>query len=279
MCQSEYVAHKTYQFVGRFIAKGRLRDALFQASNDEYRHYTFWSKVGGDCRVPSSYLKILAFTFFSILFGITVLVKVLERIEGDTSRVYAELAGENPEYFDELNAMAVDESKHEAEFASSINEARIKYLSSITLGVSDAIIELTGIYTGALGILDSTKSAGTVGLLAGISAAISMAAASYAQAKHEIWKKPHFAAIFTGVSYLAVVSVLAAPYFLTEILLLSFAVMIINAILVVAYISVYGSTLLNKSYLREFMSNTGLLLGISVFLYVLGRALGVLIHS
>ncbi|MEM4543457.1 MAG: hypothetical protein QW583_06395, partial [Sulfolobales archaeon] len=74
-----------------------------------------------------------------------------------------------------------------------------------------------------------------------------------------------------------VVSLLALPYFLTQSLLTAFAIMVANAVLVIAYISVYGAILLGKSFLKEFFSNVALLLGISTALYALGRALGIAI--
>ncbi|MEM4692369.1 MAG: hypothetical protein QXR70_03445 [Sulfolobales archaeon] len=277
MCESEYVAYRTYMYVSKYVVKGKLKSALEKALNDELRHYRFWSEISKGCGDLKTSMKVLALFLLSILFGVTVLVKVLERAEGDASELYERLSKESPELSEVLKAMAEDENRHESEFASSIDEVRVKYLSSITLGVSDAIIELTGVYTGALGMLESTKTAGTIGLLAGISASVSMAAASYAQAKHEVWKKPYLAAVYTGSSYLAVVSLLALPYFLTQSLLTAFAIMVANAVLVIAYISVYGAILLGKSFLKEFFSNVALLLGISTALYALGRALGIAI--
>lgn len=276
MCRSEYVAHRVYLYVGRHLARGGLRGALLRASGDERRHYEFWRSIAGECGGPSALLEVLAFLALSVLFGVTVLIKTLERMEGDTSRAYEELSRVMPERSEELRSMAEDERVHEAEFAGSIDEARVRYLGSIVLGISDALIELTGVYAGALGALESARTAGIVGLLAGASASISMAVASYAQAKHEVGRRPGTAALYTGVSYLLVVLALAAPYFLTEALTLAFALMVASAILIVAYVSVYSSVLLERSYPRELVSNAALLLGVSALLYALGRALGLL---
>lgn len=278
MCQSEYVANRVYLYVSRHLVGGALREALLKASTDELKHYNFWKKLGGECRNISTLLKIFSLTLFSVLFGVTALVKLLERVEGDTSRIYEELARSSPELSEELLAMSRDESEHELKFADSIDETRVKYLSSITLGVADAIIELTGIYAGAIGILESARTVGVVGLIAGISASVSMAVASYAQAKHELRKKPYLAAAYTGISYLLVVSVLAAPYFIVEAVLSAFIFMVFNAVLVIAYISVYGWVILGRSYLREFLSNVALLLGVSATLYTIGRVVGILTH-
>lgn len=274
MCRSEYVAHRVYLYASRYLAGGKLRKALSKASGDELRHYEFWRRVGGECGGPSALVEVLALLAFSALFGITVLVRTLERMEGDASRAYEELSRGVPEHSEELKSMAEEERVHEEEFASSIDEARVRYLGSIVLGVSDALIELTGVYAGALGVLESARTAGTVGLLAGLSASISMAAASYAQAKHEAGRRPGTAALYTGLSYLAVVLALAAPYFLADALLLAFVFMVISAILIVAYVSVYSSVLFGRSYLRELASNAAMLLGVSAALYALGRALG-----
>ncbi|MCS7098803.1 MAG: hypothetical protein RMH84_02375 [Sulfolobales archaeon] len=277
MCQSEYVAHRAYLYVGRYLVRGGLREALLSASLNELGHYNFWKKFG-DCRGPLVFLKIFSFIAFTALFGVTALVKLLERIEGDTGRVYEELARSSPELSEELLALSRDESEHEAKFANSIDETRVRYLSSITLGVADAIIELTGIYAGAIGVLESARTVGVIGLIAGVSASVSMAVASYTQAKHEVGKKPHLAAAYTGISYLAAASVLAAPYFLVEAALAAFIFMVLNAVLVIAYVSVYGSVLLGRSYAGEFLSNVVLLLGVSAALYAIGRAVGALAH-
>jgi VIT1/CCC1 family predicted Fe2+/Mn2+ transporter len=61
----------------------------------------------------------------------------------------------------------------------------VRYLGSITLGISDSLIELTGIYAGSLGVFSNNLVAGLTGLIAGLSASISMAIASYIRVRNQ----------------------------------------------------------------------------------------------
>ncbi|MEM2158511.1 MAG: rubrerythrin family protein, partial [Sulfolobales archaeon] len=166
---------------------------------------------------------------------------------------------------------------HERNLINNLNEKRIKYLSSIALGISDALVELTGIYAGALGALSSTVNAGLIGLLAGISAALSMTVASYTQAKPEVGKSPKLSALFTGIAYFAVVIALALPYFITSSILTAFISMLAIAIMLIAYISFYGAVLYDRNYLKEFIEGAFLLLGVSLLLYIIGENLRIAI--
>jgi VIT1/CCC1 family predicted Fe2+/Mn2+ transporter len=56
-------------------------------------------------------------------------------------------------------------------------------MSFIVLGLADAIIEITCVHVGFLGVTSSTLIAGVAGLVVGFAASISMASAAYLQAK------------------------------------------------------------------------------------------------
>jgi len=59
----------------------------------------------------------------------------------------------------------------------------LKYISFVILGLADAIVEISGIHAGSLGIYHSTEITGLAGIVAGAAASIAMASAAYAQAK------------------------------------------------------------------------------------------------
>jgi len=277
-CRDEFEAYTIYSALANsIVVRGNLRNALLRAAEDEYRHYSFWRRFTPGCEPRFAGVKKLLFMFAAVLFGVTAVVKILERMEGDTSKLYARFAEEHPEIGDEVEKMLRDEELHEKLFVESLDEKRVAYISSIALGISDALIELTGIYAGALGAFSNTLSAGLTGLLAGFSAAISMAVASYAQARHEKGKNPKLAAFFTGSAYIAVVLVLAAPYFILQDLVAAFASMIIAALIVVAYMSYLSAILRDESFQREFVRTAGLILGVSALLYILGDVLSKLL--
>ena len=68
------------------------------------------------------------------------------------------------------------------------------------LGLADALVEVTAIYTGSLGVYHSTMLTGLAGIIAGAAASISMASAAYLQAKQGFKGSPFVAAGYTGSS-------------------------------------------------------------------------------
>ena len=275
MCRDEYFSHYLYKSLAKklFISSS-MRSALEKAAEDEYRHYLFWKGVAGECSSTLLKLKALFYTALFYLFGLTVLLKYLESKEKVATEVYREIAKKRPDIEDVIERIAVDEERHESVFLSGLDEGRVRYIGSITLGISDALVELTGIYTGSLGAFESTLSAGLAGFLAGIAASISMGIASYAQAKNEGRARPGLAALYTFLAYIAVALLLALPYFIISSLLAAFIVMLILAVTVVAYMAFYVAVLQNRSYLREFIEATLLIFGVSILLYIIGLVLG-----
>lgn len=274
MCRDEFESHKIYKVLARLpLVNERIRVALLKASEDEYRHYLFWRGVVGECKSSVSMLKILAFVAMFYLFGLTVLLKFLESKESMAIKIYGDVSWTGSGYEKELSRIIDDEERHEEEFAASISEARVRYISFITLGISDALVELTGIYTGALGAFENSVKAGLTGFLAGVAAAISMAIAAYSQAKHEAGKSPGYSALYTFIAYIATSILLALPYFLIQNLYTAFTIMLVLAIAIVAYMTFYASVLQKVNYLREFALTTALILGVSLLLYILGSTL------
>jgi VIT1/CCC1 family predicted Fe2+/Mn2+ transporter len=201
-------------------------------------------------------------------------MKLVESREGAAVAVYREVARARPDLAEELEALATDEVRHEAELVEGIDEGRVRYLSSIALGVSDALVELTGVYTGSLGAFASTVSAGLAGLLAGVAASVSMAVAAYTQAKHERGRSPTLSAAYTGAAYSAVTVLLALPYLTLGSMVVAYAVMLLVAFAVAIYMAAYSAVLGSRRFLRELAETAGLVLGVSLALYLLGSALG-----
>lgn len=278
MCADEYFSHHVYRHLAKFpFINKKLKTILEKAAEDELKHYNFWRNIVGECTSKISMLKVLLYTVMFYLFGLTVTLRFIESKEFNAAELYKNLIENKPELKDEVNRIIKDEERHEREFALSIDEGRVRYIGSITLGISDALVELTGIYTGSLGAFENTLNAGLTGLLAGIAASISMGIASYAQTKHEGRLNPRLSAFYTFIAYLAVVLVLALPYFLIGSLSIAFGVMLALALVVVAYITFYASILHNRNYFKEFTETALLIFGVSILLYILGSVLGTIL--
>jgi len=60
-----------------------------------------------------------------------------------------------------------------------MNKTISKYVSSIILGLNDALIELTGALAGFTFVLQNAKLIAVVGFITGVAASFSMAASEY----------------------------------------------------------------------------------------------------
>lgn len=179
-----------------------------------------------------------------------------------------------PEAQEQLTAIIKDEVEHENYFVSQVDEAIVRYIGFVALGLSDAIIEITGVYAGFLGVMKSTLLAGIAGLIVGFAASISMGVAAYLKSKSENRKSPLTSAFVTSASYLLAVILLATPYFLTASMLVAFWISVILAILMSAGFTFYVSVVNETNFKREVMENTLLLLGTAFATYLFGNLLG-----
>lgn len=271
LCYEEYLAYKLYSTLAKNpLLSKRYKEILKTASREERKHYEFWKKISGECADRISGLVVLAYALLLWFFGITVIFKLVEKMESSAIESYSNIIVKHPDLRNEIETIIKEEKTHETKFIEEISEGRVKYLSSIALGVSDALVELTGIYTGSLGAFSQTISAGLIGLIAGFSASISMAIASYSQAKHAGIEKPLKSSIYTMTAYLVVALLLALPYFILSSISLAFTSMLITALLIIGYMSFYSCVLHEKRFTREFLENAALLLGVSLALYLFG---------
>ncbi len=157
---------------------------------------------------------------------------------------------------------------------SQINEGVVKYMSFIVLGLADAIVEISGVHAGFLGVTDSTLIAGVAGLVVGFAAAISMAAAAYLQAKHDIEKSATISAIATGIAYIGAVSLLASPYFFTHNMIIAFTVSTLLAVLLTAGFTYYGAVVFERKFAREFIESVVLIMATAFGAFLFGELLG-----
>ena len=273
-CREEARAWQAYSILAR-VSDGERRRVLERLAEQERRHYMFWRSIlGRDCGAPRVWrsLIILAYRFLGPVF----VLQLLERGEEEAARSYRELAEavEDAEVRARLEEIAREEESHEAELIRQVEDARVKYMGFIALGLADAIVEITGVHAGFLGATSNTLLAGIAGLVVGFSAALSMAGAAYLQAKHGGETHPPTSALVTGASYIVSVVLLALPYFLTASMLLAFAASLAVAVAMIAGFTYYSIVVQGKSFKREFTESTLLMLGTAMGSYLFGTLLG-----
>jgi VIT1/CCC1 family predicted Fe2+/Mn2+ transporter len=274
---TDYVVYKKLSGL-RFEKRHRFSGTLKRLSGMEYGHYRFWSRYCPERRIGVSNLKVYFIIFIRLILGVTFAVKFLERNEMSTIKKYKDIAPRiPPKDRPQFRRMVADEVEHENIFAGQFDEPQIKYISFIVLGLADALVEIAGIHAGSLGIYNSTELAGLAGIIAGAAASIAMASAAYAQAKTGFKGSATLSAIYTGISYFVTAVILATPYFLTKIMVDALTVSLMLAVVLIAFISFYGSIISGGAFRKDFIEITSIMFGATVALYLIGTVIRYLV--
>lgn len=247
---------------------------LEQIAEEEGRHEKVLSEATGQTVKPTMW-KVWLHSQMAWIFGLTFAVKMLERVERDASTEYRKLG------YDDL---ADEEDSHEERLIGLLEEGRLDYIGSVVLGMSDALIELTGALAGLTFAFADLNLVALAGLVTGIAAAFSMGASEYLSTRSE--KKdtnPLTAAFFTWIAYLLTVFLLVAPYLLIspdtspvyglEPHVLALACTLIIGIVVIASFNFYVSVVEEVSFLHRFAEMAGLLFVVSLISFGIGVVL------
>src|SRR2546425_4983028 len=200
-CTDEYLDHLTYKRLSdpRFAKNKRFSEILAGLSATEYRHYEFWKRYVPEFQVKASSLRVDLIVLLRVLFGLTFAVRYLDRHEASVIKRYRAVAELIPPQdrkpFDE---MLRDEEEHEKEFGQKIETSSVHYISFVVLGLADALVEITGIHAGSLGIYNSTEISGLAGVVAGAAASLAMSSAAFAQAKQGFTGSALLSGLYNG---------------------------------------------------------------------------------
>jgi len=269
----EYTDYMVYK---RLSESSRTKDPKFKEilttlSSTEFKHYQFWKKYSPDTKVSVSTWTVYLTLFLRLIFGTTFAIKYLEKHESAVIKRYKSVKSSIPEADQrEFDEMVRDEEEHENTFMEQMQGRYLKYISFIILGLADAIVEISGIHAGSLGIYHSTEITGLAGIVAGAAASIAMASAAYAQAKQGFQGSATISALFTGVSYFINAIILAAPYFVTGSQIVAISTSVVLAVFIIAFISYYNSVVSQSHFLRDFGELAGIMLGASAALFLFG---------
>ncbi len=267
--RNEITEYYVYKKLSKATKIREHAEILSNISNDEMSHYERFKKISLEDVKPDKF-KVFFYFFISRIFGLNFGLKLMESGEDSAQDVYGELE----KSFPEIRAMIDDENKHENSLVSLINEEKLKYISSIVLGLNDALVELTAALVGFTLALQNTKLIGIVGLITGIAAAMSMASSEYLSTKHEKNdKNPLKASIYTGLAYIATVIFLVFPYFIFSNLFLDLALVLINAILVIFIFTYYISVAKDMNFKNKFFEMLTLSLSVAGITFFIGLAI------
>lgn len=261
------------------MAKGENRKAIARIANEEKKHYEFWKSVTGKEMQPNS-LNVVKSMLIAKIFGITFAIKLMENGEKKAQVNYEEIAKEIPG----AKRIEEDEEGHEHILVRMIDEERLKYVSSMVLGLNDALVELSGALAGLTFAIQNSQIIAVTGLITGIAAALSMASSEYLSTKTEeanlklekvVKKNPIVAAGYTGAIYLVTVLFLVLPYFALANLYLSLITMLGIVIAIIFMFSYYVSVVQETNFWKSFLRTASVSLGIAAISFGIGVAVRV----
>ncbi|HVO28766.1 MAG TPA: VIT1/CCC1 family protein [Candidatus Paceibacterota bacterium] len=277
--KNELTEHLVYHQLALREKNPENRALLEHLSAQEKSHYEFWKKLAGGGEVRPYAASRYGVPLLRTVFGVTFITKFLESHEEDSVATYERMLGEIPEeHRPRLREIIEDERNHERSLISGLAEKRVAYVGFIALGLADAIVEITGVHAGFLGVTGSTLIAGISGVIVGFAAAISMGSAAYLQAKQDAGRSAITSAFVTGISYLCSVVVLALPYFLIRTMLTAFAVSTSAGLVLLATFTFYGAVLFDRKFPHEFAESASLMLGTALATFLLGNVIGGIFH-
>jgi VIT1/CCC1 family predicted Fe2+/Mn2+ transporter len=265
--KNEITEYHIYQRLAKTPALAQNAEVLKKIADDELKHYHIWKQYTKESVTPHRF-KIAFYYGISRLFGLTFGIKLMERGEEAAQASYQKLIP----HVKEAETIRKDENEHEAKLIRLLDEELLRYISSIVLGLNDALVELTGALAGLTLALQNTNLIAITGSITGIAAALSMSASEYLSTKSEenTHKNPLRAAVYTGIAYILTVLLLILPYLIFSHYVVCLALALFLAVVVIAFFNYYISVAKDLNFKRRFFEMAGLSLGIAALSFFIG---------
>lgn len=264
--KNEISAHHIYLRLAEKVKSPENRVILRAIAADEIKHYRLL-KSKTEVEVEPSRFKVWFYYLISMVLGLTFGIKLLERDEGQAIDKYRELGGQDPDFW----AVLQDEEQHEIALIGMIDEERLRYLGAIVLGLNDALVELTGALAGYTFAFQNSRLIALTGLITGIAASFSMAAAGYLSSKQDFSTGESLrSAMYTGATYVATVVLLILPYLLIQAPYVSLAVTLVLVILVIFVFNFYVAVAKDLDFRERFLEMAAISLGVAAASFVVG---------
>ena len=186
------------------------RQTLVRIMHDERRHCAILKRRTGREMAPDP-KRVFWYVWIMRVLGPAFVVRQMELCEKGTEASYS-LYAEREEFI----RIASEEKRHGEDLTNLAGGMRLSYMSSVVLGLNDALVEFTGALAGFTLALNEPRLVALTGSITGVAAALSMAASEYLSTKSDATgeKHPLRAALCTGTAYLVTVAILIIPYLL-----------------------------------------------------------------
>jgi vacuolar iron transporter family protein len=259
---NEITEHIIYRNLARSEKNESNRKILEQIAFEEKAHYGFWKQFT-NVEIRPNRLKVIFYILLARILGITFAIKLMEKGESIAQMNYATVLLQIPE----TQKIIEDEDAHEKKLIDLIKEERLSYVGSIVLGLNDALVELTGALAGLSFGFQNTKVIAFAGLITGIAAGFSMAAAEYLSQRHEEGQHPFKSAVYTGIAYFITVGLLIIPYLFINQYVVCLTITLLIAILIILFFNYYISVAKDLPFKRRFLEMAVISIGVSAITF------------
>jgi len=265
MQQNELTESVIYEKIARFAKGDENKETLERLAKEEHAHYEIWKSYTEKEMKPQKG-KVLLYTLIARVLGFTFAVKRMERGEGSAQAEYKLLEQEVAE----SAHIRQQEEEHEQALLKMLDEESLHYVGSMVLGLSDALVELTGSLAGFSFALRQPRLVALSGLIVGISATFSMASSEFLSAKSEGRTDALKSCAYTGVAYLVTVAALILPYLLFSSWLYALLCMLAVVVLIIAAFTYYTSVAQDLKFGTRFLEMAGISITVAVISFVVG---------
>ena len=268
MQDNEATDQRVYAALAKQASLQKNSEILEKMSHDEGLHCAVWGRYTG-IEAKAYMFRVWLFVVLGKIFGLVFVINLMEGGEDDSAENYRKLMEELPE----ARSIMEDETRHEAQLAAMIHEEKLSYISSMVLGLNDALVELTGALAGFTLALNDNRMVGMAGFITGVAATLSMAASEYLSKKADTSEKhPLKAAVYTGVAYMITVAFLLLPYIVFESPLVALGFCLFDAALIILGFTYFVSVVRKESFVRGFTEMITISFSVAGISFLIGWA-------
>ena len=268
MQDNEATDQRVYAALAKQASLQKNSEIHEKMSHDEGLHCAVWGRYTG-IEAKADMFRVWLFVVLGKIFGLVFVINLMEGGEDDSAENYRKLMEELPE----ARSIMEDETRHEAQLAAMIHEEKLSYISSMVLGLNDALVELTGALAGFTLALNDNRMVGMAGFITGVAATLSMAASEYLSKKADTSEKhPFKAAVYTGVAYMSTVAFLLLPYIVFESPLVALGFCLFDAALIILGFTYFVSVVRKESFVRGFTEMITISFSVAGISFLIGWA-------
>ena len=268
MQDNEATDQRVYAALAKQASLQKNSEILEKMSHDEGLHCAVWGRYTG-IEAKADMFRVWLFVVLGKIFGLVFVINLMEGGEDDSAENYRKLMEELPE----ARSIMEDETRHYAQLSAMIHEEKLSYISSMVLGLNDALVELTGALAGFTLALNDNRMVGMAGFITGVAATLSMAASEYLSKKADTSEKhPFKAAVYTGVAYMITVAFLLLPYIVFESPLVALGFCLFDAALIILGFTYFVSVVRKESFVRGFTEMITISFSVAGISFLIGWA-------